>query len=256
MHAGHFGGGQAARTPLPERMPARAGGRGRQAELIGRDAGVRGDVVIQAARSGADHPLRLDSPYRSKKPSPRSRPCRGLTVAATSQTRKSTGGRMPSRIRIRRNFAWPDSINCCVRTAAGPKASGWPTRASSNVSSRQQAPEYLWIGCSDSRVPANQIVGLLPGELFVHRNVANVVVAHRSELPVGAPVRGRRAEGRARHRLRPLRLRRRAAPRSTTTQLGLIDNWLRHVQDVARQARARSSTRSTDEASGSTGSAS
>ncbi len=103
---------------------------------------------------------------------------------------------------------------------------------------RQQSPEYLWIGCADSRVPANQIVGLLPGELFVHRNVANLVVhtdlnclsvlqfavdllkvrhvivcGHYGCSGVNAALQGQR--------------------------LGLTDNGLRHVQDVHEKHAAR-----------------
>jgi len=103
--------------------------------------------------------------------------------------------------------------------------------------SRQQAPRYLWIGCSDSRVPSNQILGLDPGQVFVHRNIANVMVhtdlncmstiqyavdvlqvrhilvaGHYGCGGVGAAMQG--------------------------TRIGLSDNWIRHVGDVAQKHAA------------------
>ena len=101
---------------------------------------------------------------------------------------------------------------------------------------RQQAPRYLWIGCADSRVPANEIVGLHPGELFVHRNVANVVVHTDlnclSVLQFAIDVLkvehvivcGHYGCSGIEHAIK-------------RTPLGLIDNWLRHVQDVADRHR-------------------
>jgi len=101
----------------------------------------------------------------------------------------------------------------------------------------QQAPEYLWIGCSDSRVPANEIVDLLPGEMFVHRNVANVVVP--TDLNCLTVIQFAVDVLKVRHIIVTGHYGCsgvRAAYRCE--RIGLADNWLRHVQDVADKHRA------------------
>jgi carbonic anhydrase len=126
---------------------------------------------------------------------------------------------------FRRNRAWSESIRASVPGFFEKLA-------------RQQSPRFLWIGCSDSRVPANEIVGLMPGELFVHRNVGNVVVHTDlnclSAIQFGIDV---------------LKIRHiivcghygcsgvRAA--LMKERHGLADNWLRHIQDVQQLHEGR-----------------
>ncbi|HEX6046891.1 MAG TPA: carbonate dehydratase [Pyrinomonadaceae bacterium] len=118
------------------------------------------------------------------------------------------------------NRAWAEGI-----TASDPDF--FPTLA------QQQSPKFLWIGCADSRVPSTQLVGMVPGEMFVHRNVANVVVHTDfnclSVMQYAVDVLrvdhiivcGHDGCGGVKAAMENL-------------QFGLIDNWLRHVQDVIR----------------------
>ena len=110
---------------------------------------------------------------------------------------------------------------------------------------QQQKPEFLWIGCSDSRVPANQIVGLLPGEMFVHRNVANLVV--HTDMNCLSAIQFAVDVLRVEHVivcghygcggvLATLR----------EESLGLVDNWLCHVQDVRKKYRVQIDTLPTE----------
>ena len=125
---------------------------------------------------------------------------------------------------LEQNRAWAESIK-----ASDPDF--FPNLA------KQQVPKFLWIGCSDSRVPSSQLVGMVPGEMFVHRNVANVVVHTDfnclSVMQYAVDVLkvehiivcGHHGCGGIKAAMDNL-------------QFGLIDNWLRHVQDVVHQHQA------------------
>lgn len=124
---------------------------------------------------------------------------------------------------LERNRAWSDRV-----TREDP---GFFSQLSG-----QQAPEFLWIGCSDSRVPANQIVDMVPGEVFVHRNIANVVV--HTDLNCLSVIQFAVDVLKVKHILVVGHYGCGGVHAALTGQrLGLADNWIRHVGDVADKHR-------------------